>query len=559
MAWYNKYRPNSFEEVIGQEIIKTVLEKSLDSGKIKHAYLFNGPKGVGKTTIARIFANKLNNAKNQPEASIDLVEMDAASNTGIDDVRLLIESAKNPPLIGKYKIYLIDEVHMLSKSAMNALLKILEEPPTYLVFLLATTNPEKLIPTVLSRLTKLNLTNHSTSELTANLRKIADKEGLNIEDNVLEMLAKRADGSQRDAINLLETLSSFGLDNFNLENSGNLLGLLPDSTFARFTKEFTQTEAISSQTLTEIKNIGLDGESFLAQLLNYLLDESILGNNHNGFIQTVAKVLDLRLPSTTILQSIALLQAFSNNNLQISYPKNLENLVTEKQVSKPENKEVVKTETEKAVVPNTISTPIDQAVEEASIEEIVSESPVDEENNTVTNEVVESIVVDDTSTAENIQAFLNKLGQHKDLPPMLKMVIPDIKVESIDGNLLNISSSSGIFLSQLNSEKIKSWLIEQIQKTWPNVQSLNSQLRNNISFTPTPLETAVDPVPIRTQEVDKKYNHPEQGGNKYFYEVYNELPKEMEPETLPVFNGEISKPIKSKSWDDQANELFDFE
>jgi len=555
MAWYNKYRPNSFEEVIGQDIIKTVLEKSLDSGKIKHAYLFNGPKGVGKTTIARIFANKLNNTSNQPEASIDLVEMDAASNTGIDDVRLLIESAKNPPLIGKYKIYLIDEVHMLSKSAMNALLKILEEPPTYLVFLLATTNPEKLIPTVLSRLTKLNLTNHSTSELTVNLRKIADKEGLNIEDNVLEMLAKRADGSQRDAINLLETLSSFGLDNFNLENSGNLLGLLPDSTFARFTKEFTQTEAISSQTLTEIKNIGLDGESFLAQLLNYLLDESILGNNHNGFIQTVAKVLDLRLPSTTILQSIALLQAFSNNNLHISYPKNLENLVTEKPVSKPQISEVIKTE----VVSDTATSLRNEVVEEASIEEIVSENPVDEENNTVTNEVVESIVEADTSKAENIQVFLNKLGQHKDLPPMLKMVIPDIKVESIDGNLLNISSSSGIFLSQLNSEKIKSWLIEQIQKTWPNVQNINSQLRNNISFTPTPVETAVDPVPIRTQEVDKKYNHPEQGGNKYFYEVYNELPKEMEPETLPVFNGEISKPIKSKSWDDQANELFDFE
>jgi DNA polymerase III subunit gamma/tau len=559
MAWYNKYRPNSFEEVIGQDIIKTVLEKSLDAGKIKHAYLFNGPKGVGKTTIARIFANKLNNTKNQPEASIDLVEMDAASNTGIDDVRLLIESAKNPPLIGKYKVYLIDEVHMLSKSAMNALLKILEEPPSYLVFLLATTNPEKLIPTVLSRLTKLNLTNHSTSELTANLRNIANKEGLNIEENVLEMLAKRADGSQRDAINLLETLSSFGLDNFNLENSGNLLGLLPDSTFATFTNEFTKTESISSQTLTEIKNIGLDGESFLTQLLNYLLDESILGNNNNSFIQTVAKVLDLRLPSTTILQSIALLQAFSNNNLQISYPKNLESLVTENKVSKPEIKEVVKTETQPVIVHELSPTPTKQEIREEAVEEVISENFGNEENKASVEESGESIAEVETAKVESIQAFLNKLGQHKELPPMLKMVIPDIKVESIDSDLLNISSSSGIFLSQLNSEKIKSWLIEQIQKTWPNIQKLNSQLRNNLSFTPTPVETAVDPVPIRTQEVDKKYNHPEQGGNKYFYEVYNQLPKEMEPETLPVFNGEISKPVKSKSWDDQANELFDFE
>jgi DNA polymerase-3 subunit gamma/tau len=239
MAWYNQYRPANFDTVIGQILVKQVLQNAITKNKIKHSYLLSGPKGTGKTTLARIFANTLNGviASNltetevNTEAKIDIIEMDAASNTGIDDIRSLIDNAQNPPLIGKYKIYIIDEVHMLSKSAMNALLKILEEPPVYLIFLLCTTNPEKLLPTVLSRLTHLKLTSHTLTDLTENLAKIAKSENMKIDQESLKLIAKRANGGQRDAINLLETLSSYELSEYTLAETASLLGIVPDKIF----------------------------------------------------------------------------------------------------------------------------------------------------------------------------------------------------------------------------------------------------------------------------------------------------------------------------------------
>ena len=311
MAWYNDYRPTNFSEVIGQNLVKTVLQNALNLNKIKHGYLLSGPKGVGKTTIARIFANDLNVLDSNPQASMDIIELDAASNSGVENIRQLIDSAQTPPFAGKYKIFIIDEVHMLSKSAMNALLKILEEPPTYLIFLLATTNPEKLLPTVLSRLTKLALTSHSIEDIVTQLEMVATTEKMIVDKESLILIAKRSSGGQRDAINLLETLSSYGLPKYSVAETANFLGLVSSEIFDRVSDIFlTQNFAAIKTIIQEIENIGLDGEGFLAQFLDYLL-ESVFERPtaSQGLILPVASILDLKLPINTIHSSFALIQA----------------------------------------------------------------------------------------------------------------------------------------------------------------------------------------------------------------------------------------------------------
>jgi DNA polymerase III subunit gamma/tau len=323
MAWYNDYRPSKFVEVVGQNMIKTVLQNTIEQSKthdgknkIKHGYLLSGPKGVGKTTIARIFAGELNDLLNNPQAKMDIVELDAASNTGVDSIRQLIDSANTPPFAGKYKIFIIDEVHMLSKSAMSALLKILEEPPSYLIFLLATTNPEKLIPTLLSRLTKLALTSHTTEDIVGQLSMISGNEKMNIDQESLQLIAKRAGGGQRDAINLLETLSSYSLEHYSIKETSNLLGLVSSEIFDRISTIFLSQDFGSITTMIqELENLGLDGEAFLAQFLDYLLEQVFTNPNQSqSLILPVASILNMKLPINTVLSSFALVQAELTKN-----------------------------------------------------------------------------------------------------------------------------------------------------------------------------------------------------------------------------------------------------
>ncbi|HET7931526.1 MAG TPA: DNA polymerase III subunit gamma/tau [Rhodanobacteraceae bacterium] len=239
-----KWRPKQFSELVGQEHVVKALSHALDSGRVHHAYLFTGTRGVGKTTIARIFAKSLNCEKGMSAHPcgecavctavdagrfVDLIEIDAASNTGVDDVRELIESAQYAPARGRFKVYLIDEVHMLSKAAFNALLKTLEEPPEHVKFLLATTDPQKLLVTVLSRCLKFGLKRLLPGQIGGQMRMILGKEGIAYDEGAIEALARGADGSLRDGLSLLDQAIAHGGGKLQGDDVRAMLGTIADN------------------------------------------------------------------------------------------------------------------------------------------------------------------------------------------------------------------------------------------------------------------------------------------------------------------------------------------
>ncbi|MBR6494636.1 MAG: DNA polymerase III subunit gamma/tau, partial [Prevotella sp.] len=220
-----KYRPMTFDSVVGQRTLTTTLKNAVNSGKLAHAYLFCGPRGVGKTTCARIFAKAINclaptaegEACNQCEScqafneqrSYNIFELDAASNNSVENIKSLMEQTRIPPQVGKYKVFIIDEVHMLSTQAFNAFLKTLEEPPAHVIFILATTEKHKILPTIISRCQIYDFERMSVEDTIQHLKEVAQKEGIEVEDEALAVIAEKADGGMRDALSIFDQTASF--------------------------------------------------------------------------------------------------------------------------------------------------------------------------------------------------------------------------------------------------------------------------------------------------------------------------------------------------------------
>ena len=248
-ALYRKYRPTTLSEVVGQEQVTKNLEESLKKDRISHAYLFIGPRGCGKTSVARIFAHQINHFKYELEDFYpDILEIDAASNTGVDNIRELRERATVAPTEGKYKVYIIDEVHMLSKSAFNALLKTLEEPPAHVVFIMATTDAYKIPSTITSRSQIYEFQLAAPDTMKKHLEKIAKKEGIKIENDALDIIVRRGGGSFRDSISLLDQISTLSDSKITAELISKSLGLPEDSKIENL------IEAYRSSNLSEISS-----------------------------------------------------------------------------------------------------------------------------------------------------------------------------------------------------------------------------------------------------------------------------------------------------------------
>jgi len=287
-ALYREYRPKTFDEVLGQDRVTDVLRNQVKTGKISHAYIFSGERGTGKTSCAKIFAKAIN-CKNpingspclecenckaiEDETTIDVVEMDAASNRRIDDIRNLKDNVIYPPNKLKYKVYIIDEAHMITREAFNALLKIMEEPPSHLVFILATTELDKIPKTILSRVQKFEFSKISDKQIKEQIDKVLSDRNISIENEAIELIIKKANGAMRDALSILDQVVSFGSDSYSLAEVENLLGVVDFYDLDKLTQSIiTKDSKKSLESLFSLRENNKTSKDIIDALINYFND-----------------------------------------------------------------------------------------------------------------------------------------------------------------------------------------------------------------------------------------------------------------------------------------------
>ena len=304
-ALYRKYRSKSLEDIVGQNHITDVLQRALKSDKVAHAYLFTGPRGVGKTSIARILAHEINQLPYTEDAThLDIIEIDAASNNGVEDVRDLREKVQIAPVSAAKKVYIIDEVHMLSKPAFNALLKTLEEPPEHVVFILATTDVEKLPATIISRTQRYGFKAIQPEKAVAHLADIAKKEGITISNEALTLIAERGDGSFRDSISLLDQLSSMSSEGEEITAQivESILGLAPQSLV---TDLMSATEVGDISTIASLLQTaeadGVNPLTITDQLIRYIRQQPSYSTRNLEVLDALLDVAKSPNPSAKLL------------------------------------------------------------------------------------------------------------------------------------------------------------------------------------------------------------------------------------------------------------------
>ncbi len=333
-----KYRPDTFETVVAQKALTTTLKNAIQSGKLAHAYLFCGPRGVGKTTCARIFAKTINctspTANGEPcnecesclsfneQRSYSIYELDAASNNSVEDIRSLNEQVRIPPQTGRYKVYIIDEVHMLSQAAFNAFLKTLEEPPAHAIFILATTEKHKILPTILSRCQIYDFSRIDNADIIAHLQSIATKEGINSDYEALRIIAQKSDGCMRDALSLFDQMTSFTQGNLTYTKVIESLNILDYEYYFRLTDYIIEGKTSQALLLfNEVLGKGFEGNIFVEGVAAHMRDLLVNGDPvtaplfegsddlRKRYVQQAAKI-----PPKTLFRAIKLC-----NNCELNY------------------------------------------------------------------------------------------------------------------------------------------------------------------------------------------------------------------------------------------------
>lgn len=282
-----KYRPQRFEDVVGQQSIANTLKLAIRNHKLASAYLFCGPRGVGKTTCARIFAKTINCQNLQPDGeacnecescrsfneqrSVNIQELNAAANNSVEDIRAIIDQVRIPPQLGKYKVIILDEVHMLSQAAGNALLKTLEEPPSYVIFILATTEKQKIMPTILSRCQIFDFNRMEIADIVGNLKSVAEKEGIKYEDAALNIIAEKADGGMRDALSIFDQVSNYSEGNITYQSVLECINALDTDYYFKITNMLVNHEVVEAMVLfNDVVNKGFNGGVFIGGLASHL-------------------------------------------------------------------------------------------------------------------------------------------------------------------------------------------------------------------------------------------------------------------------------------------------